>query len=308
MGLSGWKAARRASSNSFWKRINATDETPPASFDDRLGLFREITHRTGQFCAGQVMTPLLQAMNDMHRRAALQAVGQRQRIQFCRLADGVQQNTAFFRTLARLCPVQRLQGREPGLRQRMFRVLDPLLVKPGYADLTRRGMHGEAQAAAEDGRQQLLRLVRNQQKQQLASRFFQGLEQRVGRIVVHRFGRMDDHHAIAATMSGQIGEAGQVAYLVHRDLARRFFAAGFFLTVFGRSQCVRLDEAKIGVTVLFEPVTGSTFLTGHSIGMRLFAQQRLRKIHGQIELAYPLRPLQQQRMRQSGAQPLQGLP
>ena len=119
---------------------------------------------------------------------------------------------------------------------------------------------------------------------------------------------MDDYDAITTTVCGQIGETGKIAYLVDRYLAGRFFAAGLFFTIFSCSQRVRLDEAKIGVTVLFEPVTGAAFLTGRSIGMGLFAQQRLGIIHRQIELAYPLRSLQQQRVRQSGAQPLQGLP
>src|SRR5512145_125646 len=58
--------------------------------DDRVSLLREITHYTCQLGAGKIVAPLLQAMDDMHRGAALQTVGQRQGIQLVRLADGGQ--------------------------------------------------------------------------------------------------------------------------------------------------------------------------------------------------------------------------
>jgi hypothetical protein len=94
-------------------------------------------------------------------------------------------------------------------------------------------------------------------------------------------------------MCRKIGEAGEVTDLIHRYLARRFFAPCLFFTVFNRCQRIGLDETEIGVAVLLEPMAGIAFLAGRSICMWRFAQQRLGIIHRQIEFPYPLRPLQQ---------------
>jgi hypothetical protein len=92
----------------------------------------------------------------------------------------------------------------------------------------------------------------------------------------------------------------QSAHLINGDLLTRLFLAGrlrglgLFLV-----QRFRLQQPKIRVIALRQPVACGTLAAGFVHCRRLFAQQRLGKTARQIELADPALAGQQQGMRES---------
>ena len=83
----------------------------------------------------------------------------------------------------------------------------------GGGILARRTREPQARAAAAQRGQQARGLAGDEQHQRARRRFLECLEQRIGREVIHRFGRRDDRDLVAAAMRGQREFGDQIAHL-----------------------------------------------------------------------------------------------
>ena len=263
-----------------------------------------------QLHRAQVIAPLLQPLHDHHLLGFLQRLGQREHVQRGGLAHGAQQFIAFLAAQL-LVQLNGLQRRKAGGREGFGGVFHALLRQParGACGIGRR--QRERQAAAQDGRQQLLRLVRHQDEQHARRRFFEIFQQGIRGIGVHRLGGVNDDHAPAALMGGHAGKVGQPAHLVDGNLLAGFLAGcGLRIIAFLAilAQRLRLQQAKVRVRALGKPVARRALSAGKTGFIRLLAQQAPGEIHRQIELADPFASLEQQTMRRAFAQLLQTRP
>ena len=109
-------------------------------------------------------------------------------------------------------------------------------------------------------------------------RLFQHFEQGIGCLNIHAFGRVHQHHAVAATVGTQVYKIQNMAYGVHFDLqqlARHIVAFGDF----------RCEFAQVGMAVLAAQMARRALAARPVFGLRVFAQQSLRQILAKSQFA-----------------------
>ena len=155
------------------------------------------------------------------------------------------------------------------------------------------------QAAAANGWQQLVRRLAGQHKFELASRFFQCLEQAVGGDMVHTLGRVNQHHFAASPGAAALAELDGLAQRLGLD----FFAGLAFGTLQiglrtlrqgpAKSQHYRLghQHTQVGMGAHVQRVATLAVAAG-AVGAGLITQPSRRQTQRQFILAQPGWPSQ----------------
>ena len=130
----------------------------------------------------------------------------------------------------------------------LFRVDDAVLL-PGERP------YAHEQAAGENGRQDLLRLERDQQEQGLLRRFLDHLQEGVRRLRVHLFGQIDHDRPVSAFHGGQGQLVQDGARLIDRDEALLPFDSDGRIELVLEETGVLLSETGLS---LAGPATGKT--------------------------------------------------
>lgn len=145
----------------------------------------------------------------------------------------------------------------------------------------------------------------------MGRRFFQHLEQGVGRHDIERMGRVQQRHAPAAAVRGGVEPGLQRTDLVDANFLGRRALGGACrrLGVFGlfggvralfHGHCLGTDAAQVGMVAAGEPRAGGAVAAGQPV-FRRFAQQAGRRRDGEIKLADAGQPMHQPGMRKAVA-------
>ncbi len=130
-------------------------------------------------------------------------------------------------------------------------------------------------------------------------RFLERLEKRIGRRLVHAFGRHDQRHLGALAMARQLGELDELPDARHHD----FVDGGEVALVVDLD---RLDDAQVRMRAGGNVAAARTQAAGAAVRVGTLAEQRLRKMQRQDALANAAPAADEQRLRPARAR-LQGL-
>ena len=151
------------------------------------------------------------------------------------------------------------------------------------------------QAAAANGWQQLVRRLTRQHKLELASRFFQCLEQAVGGDMVHALGRVNQHHFAAASGAAALAELDGLAQDFFAGLAFGTLQIGLRTLRQGpaksQQHCLGHQNTQVGMGAHVQRVATLAVAAG-AVGAGLITQPSRRQTQRQFILAQPGWPSQ----------------
>src|SRR5574343_783113 len=197
-------------------------------------------------------------------------------------------------------------GGAPRQGKPAFRIGNPLSSQKGSSPGCGWDGHRNHLAATPDGWQETVRLARHHQKQGIRWWLLQCFQDGVGSIFVHCLGWVDHNHPQAAAMRTDSKEFVQIANLLNGDLLTWLLLALLDLNFI--AQGFGLQQPKIRVVALFEPVAGKALATLPPTFERLLTEQALGVSTGQFVFTDPFLADQQQGMRQAAAPPLKRFP
>lgn len=296
--LNGWSAVRAA-----------LDSARPARESTQRRRLGQVGGRKVAWCGAhaggqQVVAELLQRVDHLGRSP----VAQRRHIAPC---HRLRQGGPSLRAATRLGQGQGVL-RPPACRAQKRRCRIPgqaLGLQPREAVGLGRPDHGVPQATAADGGQQLVRSLAGQHKTHVARRFFQRLEQRVGRDMVHLLGRVDQHGLAFAACRCALRKLHRIAHGFDADLSAglALFVVDIGLGLFRQRPAQRHhlhlghQHAQVGMGAYIDGVAAAAVAAGALLRWCI-AQPCADQLQPQGVLPQARRPLQQPRMAALGQQ------
>ena len=265
--------------------------------------FRQVSHikkpglRAG-FQRQQVMAQLMQGIDGLHGRPVLHCAdvaalhGPGQRGPACGVAAGLRKQQGVVRPAARRLEHRlRLTGRKA------------LGLQPVQRLLRARPNHLVGQAAAANGRQQLVRGFAGQYKLHVARGLFKRLEQRVRGDVVHALGRKNQDRLASPPRTGALRKLHRIAHGFNADFLAglAFFIVNLALRLFtewpakAQHNGLRHQHAQVGMGAHIDRVAAAADATRALPGCCV-AQPGARHLQRQTVLPQPGRPGQQPRV------------
>src|SRR5689334_18431585 len=195
------------------------------------------------------------------------------------------------------------------------RLIDALRCEPAKRDVRGRNRDGYGDTAAANRGKKPGRAVRDEDKDGPERWLLQAFQERVSGIRIEVLGGMDERDAQGAAVRAQVEEVGEGAHLLHRDDdARLLGAPGRGLAPLLRCLGFRrwhlrerfgLDAPEVRMVAGEIPAAGVAAPAGTRLRIGVLAQEQLREVLGERELADAARAVDQERVRKALARLLE---